>query len=121
MNENVSELNLVNYLISLMPIPWKKIAFYAESDNGSRSLFFGVREKETDIAVNMDTFFKRYDEYPISKRVAPFELIRFVRYKFKQDFPKWAKMFGGNLYALLKKTANTNLSIFTRTERNMSI
>lgn len=86
MNENVSELDLVNYLISMMPIPWKKIAFYAESDNGSRSLFFGVREKETDIAVNMDTFFKRYDEYPISKREAPFELIRFVRYKFKQDF-----------------------------------
>lgn len=86
MNENVSEMDLVNLLISMMPVSWKKIAFYAESDNFSRSLFFGVREKETDIAVNMDTFFERYDEYPFSKDDTPFDLMRFVRYKFKQDF-----------------------------------
>ncbi len=86
MNRKVSESDLVDLLIGMVPVPWTKIAFYGESDNSFRTYFFGVREKETDIPVNMDTFFKRYDEYPPSKDEVSFDLMRFVRFKFKQDY-----------------------------------
>lgn len=61
------QAELIEYLISIIPVPWKKIVFYAESTQHTSSLRFGFTEKDTNVIVTMDFFFDRYNYYAFSK------------------------------------------------------
>ena len=87
MNKEQLEKELVDYLIQLVPVPWTKIGFWAASSNGSGTFFFGVREKETDIVVNYDTFYKRYKDigHSFSQMDISIPLFKTVQKMYKQD------------------------------------
>ena len=59
---------LRDYLISMMPVPWKKIFLFAECNRGSATYWFCVLEKETGIVITYESFFSRYDSYQYYKR-----------------------------------------------------
>ena len=69
------EKELVDFLMNVVPVKWTKIAFYGMGGTGMYTMFYGVREKETDIVVNMDTFEERYDEYPYPVDDIPHSMI----------------------------------------------
>lgn len=78
-NKEHLEKELVDFLISIIPVTWEKIAFYSDNNAGSSTLFYGVREEETDIVVTSDTFRKRYADYNFDRISASRKLLQTVR------------------------------------------
>ena len=58
------------FLVSIIPVPWSKICFYAQAARGFSSIYYGFIEKETGVNCAMDFFWNRYDFYPVKKRDA---------------------------------------------------
>ena len=58
---------LGQFLVSMMPVPWTKICFYADCAPGYADTFFSFIEEETGVISTMDFFWKRYDSYPVKK------------------------------------------------------
>ena len=70
--ENMEEIEalqteLGQFLVSMMPVPWKKICFYADAVPGSASSWFAFVEQETDVICTQDFFWKRYEQYTFEK------------------------------------------------------
>ena len=58
---------LKDFLVSMIPVPWERIVFWAKYSKSGSSVRFGFKEKETGVVVPMDFFFDRYESYPIKK------------------------------------------------------
>ncbi|MBR3449146.1 MAG: DUF600 family protein [Oscillospiraceae bacterium] len=63
-----AQTELGYFLVSMMPVPWKKICFYARCARGFAQTWFGLIEAETGVICARDFFWKRYDSTPISER-----------------------------------------------------
>ena len=61
------QTELGQFLISFIPVPWKKICFYAAAVPGSASSWFAFVEQETDVICTQDFFWKRYEQYTFEK------------------------------------------------------
>ncbi len=73
--ENMEEIEalqteLGQFLVSMMPVPWEKLCFYAKCARGFSQTWFGFIESETGVICARDFFWKRYDSYPIPKEDA---------------------------------------------------
>ena len=53
------QTELGQFLVSFIPVPWKKICFYADAVPGSASSWFAFVEQETDVICTQDFFWKR--------------------------------------------------------------
>ena len=62
-----AQTELGQFLVSMMPVPWTKICFYAKAARGFSSTWFGFIEEETDVICCDDFFWNRYDSYPMEK------------------------------------------------------
>ena len=70
--ENMQEIEaaqteLGQFLVSMMPVPWEKICFYADAAPGTTSIWFALVESETKVICTSDFFFKRYDRYSVEE------------------------------------------------------
>lgn len=63
-----AQTELGMYLVNMMPVPWKKICFYARCARGFAQTWFGLIEAETGVICARDFFWNRYDSTPISER-----------------------------------------------------
>lgn len=59
---------LGEFLISAMPVPWEKIVFFTKCTKYSSSIRFAFREKETQVNVTIEFFYRRYHNYPFTER-----------------------------------------------------
>ena len=62
-----AQTELGYFLVSMMPVPWKKICFYAKAAREFSSIYWGFIEKETGVICAMDFFWNRYDSYPVKE------------------------------------------------------
>lgn len=90
MNRKVSESDLVDLLIGMVPVPWTKFVLYSECLEGWSSLWFGFTEKETGIVCTSTDFYNRYDSYIDidTKRNCNHKLFRFIKNYYKADIQK---------------------------------
>ena len=90
--ENIEALQteLGQFLVSMIPVPWEKICFYAEVEPGRISTWFALIEKETDMICTRDFFWKRYHQYPVQKREVSMQLSALT----KALFEAYMKKFG---------------------------
>ena len=63
-----AQTELGQYLVGMMPVPWKKICFYARCVPGFAQTWFGMIESETGVICARDFFWNRYDNYQMSER-----------------------------------------------------
>ena len=63
-----AQTELGMYLVNMMPVPWKKICFYARCARGFAQTWFGLIEAETGVICARDFFWNRYDSTPMSER-----------------------------------------------------
>ena len=77
------QTELGQFLVSMIPVPWEKICFYAECAPGTSSFWFAMIEKETDVICTMDFFWKRYESYPIEKTDAKFKIYDLIKSLYK--------------------------------------
>ena len=61
------QTELGQFLVSMMPVPWTKICFYADCLPGTASSWFAFIEKETGVICTQDFFWKRYDSYELAE------------------------------------------------------
>ena len=73
-----AQTELGQFLISMMPVPWTKICYYARVAPGFSSPWFGFIEKETDVICCSEFFWNRYDTYPFERREAHRKLHQLV-------------------------------------------
>ena len=62
-----AQKELCEFLISIMPVEWKKICFYSKCTSGSRTTWIALVEKETGAICTQESFWDRYNEYPCKK------------------------------------------------------
>ena len=102
--ENMEEIEalqteLGQFLISIIPVPWKKICYYAEVEPGCISPWISFIEQETEVICTEDFFWERYDHYPVRRRDVLIKLSNltsvlhkaYIR-RFGED-KKWCAMF----------------------------
>ena len=70
--ENMEEIEalqteLGQFLISIIPVPWEKICFYADCLPGTSSIWYAMIEHETNLIITSGPFWKRYESYPFSE------------------------------------------------------
>ncbi len=70
--ENMEEIEalqteLGQFLVSMMPVPWEKICFYAECAPGTSSIWYAIIERETNMIITSGPFWKRYESYRLSE------------------------------------------------------
>ena len=73
-----AQTELGQFLISMMPVPWTKICYYAKVAPGFSSSWLGSIEKETNVICCEDFYWKRYDTYPFERREANRKLHQLV-------------------------------------------
>ena len=56
------------FMIDSMPVEWEKIWLYAEAEDGYCSFNYCFQESKTGLISKMDFFWKRYQNYPVTKR-----------------------------------------------------
>ena len=61
------QTELGQFLVSMMPVPWEKICFYADCMPGTASSWFAFIEKETGVICTQDFFWDRYDSYELAE------------------------------------------------------
>ena len=66
---------LGQYLVSMMPVPWEKICFYAECAPGTSSIWYAIIERETNMIITSGPFWKRYESYRLSEEEASEKLL----------------------------------------------
>ena len=84
------QAELIEFLISIIPVPWEKICYYAECDKGTSSFWFGFIEKETGIVSTYEFFFKRYSSYSHDKFDVTITLLDLA----EKIYYAYANMFG---------------------------
>ena len=75
--ENMEEIEalqteLGQFLVSIIPVPWKKICFYVRCAQGYSETWFAFIEKETDVICVQDFFWDRY-QCDLPKRMIVFK------------------------------------------------
>jgi len=70
--ENMEEIEalqteLGQFLVSMMPVPWEKICFYAKCESGTRTIWYAFEEKDTGAICTREFFWRRYEQYPTDK------------------------------------------------------
>ena len=58
---------LGEFLVSMMPVPWKKICYYFKKAGGSSSHRYAFVEAETDAICAYNSFWRRYESYPYGR------------------------------------------------------
>ena len=58
----IVEYELAAFLKDMVPVPWTKIALYAESNGYTEEIFYAVHEEMTNLVVTMDTIDERYEQ-----------------------------------------------------------
>ena len=69
------QTELGQFLVSLMPVPWEKICFYAECAPGTSSIWYAIIERETNMIITSGPFWKRYESYRLSEEEASEKLL----------------------------------------------
>ncbi len=73
------QTELGQFLVSMMPVPWEKICFYADCVPGTASSWFAFIEKETGVICTQDFFWDRYEQYPFEKMDSYVSLLRLTK------------------------------------------
>ncbi len=61
------ENKLGEYLISIIPVSWDKIVFYAKSTGSATTIRYAFREKETLMTITSEFMFRRYPDLTLSE------------------------------------------------------
>ena len=69
------QTELGQFLVSMMPVPWEKICFYADCAPGTSSIWFAIIERETNMIITSGPFWKRYISYRLSEEEASEKLL----------------------------------------------
>ena len=90
---NIEQLQnkLRDYLISIIPVPWTKICYYAECAKGSSSFWYGFIEKETGVVSTYEFFFNRYDNYAHNRIEVTVELLDYAEKLYKEYIDTFSK------------------------------
>ncbi len=100
-----AQTELGYFLVSMMPVPWKKICFYAKAARGFSSTWFAIIEKETDVICCDDFFWNRYDTYPVKEQDAIRQQARLV----SQIYEAYLERFGSEkLWRLMFYTIDSD-------------
>ena len=70
-----AQTELGQFLVSMMPVPWEKICFYAECAPGTSSIWYAIIERETNMIITSGPFWKRYESYRLSEEEASEKLL----------------------------------------------
>ena len=70
----LAQKELCEYLISMMPVEWKRICYYSKCTQGSISTWIALIEDKTSAICTQESFWKRYDSYPYTKMKAYIKL-----------------------------------------------
>lgn len=54
-------------LMSISPVSWDKVYYYAIRSSMGWDMYFCVKEAETGLIISSNIFFERYDKYDIKK------------------------------------------------------
>ncbi len=86
-----AQKELCEYLISIMPVEWKKICFYSKCTSGSRTTWIALVEKETGAICTQESFWKRYSSYPYEEMAAYVKLNKLTRNLFNAYLEKYGE------------------------------
>ena len=70
-----AQTELGYFLVSMMPVPWEKICFFADAAPGTASEWFAFIEKETGVICTQELFWKRFDNCKVEKMDAYCKLL----------------------------------------------
>ena len=102
--ENMEEIEALQtelglFLADMIPVPWKKICFYAECSPGTASTWFAFVEQETGVICTRGFFWNRYDTYKYPERAAVKRLLDYAADLYKAYVKKvgqdkvWSTMY----------------------------
>ena len=74
-----AQKELCEFLISIMPVEWKKICFYSKCTSGSRTTWIALVEKETGAICTEESFWDRYNEYPCKETDVVIKLCKLMK------------------------------------------
>ena len=102
--ENMEEIEalqteLGQFLVSMMPVPWKKICFFAKCESGARTIWYAFEEKDTSAICTREFFWRRYAQYPTDKWDTTDKLMELTKLLYQAYFDKlvkdkiWSEMY----------------------------
>ncbi|MBR4022889.1 MAG: DUF600 family protein [Ruminococcus sp.] len=86
-----AQKELCEYLISIMPVEWKKICFYSKCTSGSRTTWIALVEKETGAICTQESFGDRYNEYPCKKMDVYIKLGKLIKNLYNAYIEKFGE------------------------------
>lgn len=86
-----AQKELCEYLISIMPVEWKKICFYSKCTLGSRTTWIALVEKETGAICTQESFWDRYNEYPCKKMDVYIKLGKLIKNLYNAYIEKFGE------------------------------
>ena len=86
-----AQKELCEYLISIMPVEWKKICFYSKCTSGSRTTWIALVEKETGAICTQESFWDRYNEYPCKKMDVYIKLGKLIKNLYNAYIEKFGE------------------------------
>lgn len=86
-----AQKELCEYLISIMPVEWKKICFYSKCTSGSRTTWIALVEKETGAICTQESFWDRYNEYPCQKMDVYIKLGKLIKNLYNAYIEKFGE------------------------------
>lgn len=86
-----AQKGLCEYLISMMPVEWKKICYYSKCTIGSRSTWISFIEDKTGKICTQESFWRRYDSYPYARAKAGIMLNELTRNLYNAYLEKFGE------------------------------
>ena len=86
-----AQKELCEYLISIIPVEWKKICFYSKCTSGSRTTWIALVEKETGAICTQESFWDRYNEYPCKKMDVYIKLGKLIKNLYNAYIEKFGE------------------------------
>ncbi len=86
-----AQKELCEYLISIMPVEWKKICFYSKCTSGSRTTWIALVEKETGAICTQESFWDRYNEYPCKEMDVYIKLGKLIKNLYNAYIEKFGE------------------------------
>ena len=86
-----AQKELCEFLISIMPVEWKKICFYSKCTSGSRTTWIALVEKETGAICTQESFWDRYNEYPCKKMDVYIKLGKLIKNLYNAYIEKFGE------------------------------
>jgi hypothetical protein len=86
-----AQKELCEYLISIMPVEWKKNCFYSKCTSGSRTTWIALVEKETGAICTQESFWDRYNEYPCKKMDVYIKLGKLIKNLYNAYIEKFGE------------------------------